>query len=343
MITRADFDFHENDGTDRTWTETIGGVFSVPEAGILANVYVLARPNLGVVTSCVNVHQGLCRTPYEIDFHDPQVHLPCPPSLSDFRLESGLSVSVDDDCGYHFGYRSEDGNCEFELDFKPVMQPWDMHDAATNPLLPPEGVVAASETGLGAGWAHGHFDLVNEITGTLRLRGQSYDVHCVEGMDHSWGPRPETGGQDVAVTWLHVTLGPRFAMHLAVALDVEGNEVTYGALRFGYVVEDGEVTGITSARVTAEVDSLIPVRNHISATDARGRHYEFRGTSVGGAPWYSWNPFTCSFSSLMEYDDGAGRVGHAMMTDVYGLEFLAARMSRHGIADRRARSIGATS
>ncbi|MTD12476.1 hypothetical protein GIS00_00775 [Nakamurella sp. YIM 132087] len=335
MITRADFDFHTNDGTDRTWTETIGGVFSVPEAGILANVYVLARPNLGVVTSCVNVHQGLCTTPYEIDFHDPQVHLPCPSSFSSFTLDSGMGVEVDSSGGYRMTYRSADGNCSFDLDYSPIMAPWDMHDPATNPLLPADGLKDA-DTGLGAGWAHGHFDLINEITGTLRLRGREYEVRCTEGMDHSWGPRPETGGQDVAVTWLHVTFGRRFGMHLAAALEIEDGEVRYGPVRFGYVVEDGEVTGIESAEIIGETDHLIPVRNHITARDARGREWEFGGASVGGAPWYSWNPFTCSFSSLMRYESGTGEVGHSMMTDVYGLEFLADRMSRHGISRRTA-------
>ena len=75
-------------------------------------------------------------------------------------------------------------------------------------------------------------------------------------------------------------------------------------------------------------DSLIPVSNTVKARDSRGRVWEFEGVSVGGAPWYSWNPFTCSFSSLMEYHAADGRVGHAMMTDVYGLEFLAQRLSR---------------
>ena len=338
MITRADYEFHENDRTDRTWTETIGGVFSVPEAGILSNVYVLARPNLGVVTSCVNVHQGLCRNPYEIDFHDPQVHLPCPTSFSNFRLDSGLRVSIDDDCNYHITYDSLDGNCEFDLQFRRIMDPWDMHDPETNPLLPDSGVVEESETGLGAGWSHGHFDLINQVTGKLKLRGQEYDVDCVEGMDHSWGPRPETGGHQVAVTWLHVTLGTEFGMHLAAALGLQDGRTTYGPLRFGYVVERGEITGIASAELTATQDSLIPVTTEIHAEDTRGREWSIRGTSLGGAPWYSWNPFTCSFSSLMEWDIGDRRRGHAMMTDVYGLEFLADRMSKHGIARRQTES-----
>ncbi|HBX79598.1 MAG TPA: hypothetical protein DEG88_16410 [Propionibacteriaceae bacterium] len=333
MITRADFDFHDNPGTDLTWTETIGAVFSVPEAGILANVYVLARPNLGVATSCVNVHQGFCANPYEIDFHDPQVHLPCPPSLSNFQMSSGMRVSVDDDCNYHIAYQSADGNCEFDLQYTRIMAPWDMHEASANPLLSPDGVKAA-DTGLGAGWAHGHFDLINKVSGTLNLRGATYDVECVEGMDHSWGPRPETGGHQVAVTWIHITLGPRFGMHLALALDVADGVVTYGPLRFGYVVEDGQVVGLEHAEVTSVVDNLIPVSNTVKARDSRGRVWEFEGVSVGGAPWYSWNPFTCSFSSLMEYHAADGRVGHAMMTDVYGLEFLAQRLSRRGIAQR---------
>ena len=67
------------------WTETMFMIFSVPEAGILGNLYVLARPNLGVATSAVMVQQGFCRQPYEIDFSDPQVHLPCPQSFKQLR------------------------------------------------------------------------------------------------------------------------------------------------------------------------------------------------------------------------------------------------------------------
>jgi hypothetical protein len=73
MITAADAEFHRRDPSIMNWTETMFMIFSVPEAGILGNVYVLARPNLGVATSAVMVQQGFCRQPYEIDFCDPQV------------------------------------------------------------------------------------------------------------------------------------------------------------------------------------------------------------------------------------------------------------------------------
>jgi hypothetical protein len=51
-------------------------------------------------------------------------------SRSDFTLESGMRVKVDDAGSYQIDYRSEDGNCEFDLRFSPVMTSWDVHDAA---------------------------------------------------------------------------------------------------------------------------------------------------------------------------------------------------------------------
>lgn len=50
----------------------------MPEARLFGNVYVLAQPNVGIATSSILIGQGLCRQPFEIDFTDPQVHLPCP-------------------------------------------------------------------------------------------------------------------------------------------------------------------------------------------------------------------------------------------------------------------------
>ena len=94
MITDADADFHARDPADRTWTETTFLPFGVPEEGIFGNAYVLARPNMGVAISSVIVTRGLCRQPWEIDFCDPQMHLPCPEKFSDYQLGNGLEVKA---------------------------------------------------------------------------------------------------------------------------------------------------------------------------------------------------------------------------------------------------------
>jgi hypothetical protein len=331
LITAADMQFHPRDPSLTDWTETMFMIFTVPEAGILGNLYVLARPNLGVATSSVMIQQGFCRQPYEIDFCDPQVHTPCPESFTSFALPSGLSVEVTKPLlGYHVDYEASSGACRFSLDFDALMRPFDMHDADENPLFA-AGDDWAEPHRAGVHSRKGHFDLLGRVTGELELRGQRYQIDCVDGMDHSWGPRSEqtAGTGSRAASWLHVSFGDDFGMHLAMALDIRDGEVVYDGLRFGYVMDQGEVFGVIDAEVEATRVDMIGVSNRIRARDVRGREYEFSGTAVAGAPWYSFNPCCVSYQSLYRYQH-EGRVGYNEGADIFGLEFLADRLSRHG-------------
>jgi len=331
LITAADADFHPRDPSITNWTETLFAIFSVPEAGILGNLYVLARPNLGVATSAVMVQQGFCRQPYEIDFSDPQVHTACPESFSNFTLSSGLSVAVTKPpLDYHFEYAASSGACRFDLDFKALMPAFDMHDPEQNPLYVP-GDDWASPHAAAAAAGTGHFDLLGRVTGEFELHGQTYQVDCIDGMDHSWGPRYEdtatTGSR--AASWMHVSFGDDFGLHLAMALDIRDGQVVYDGLRFGYVMDQGEVYGLTWAEVQTERVDMLGVSNHIQARDVRGREYEFFGTAVAAAPWYTFNPCCVSFQTLYRYRDG-NRVGYNEGADIFGLNFLSERLSRHG-------------
>ena len=48
MIRPEDFDFHFTADSHWQWAETIALLFSVPEANINVNVYVVTRPKMGV-------------------------------------------------------------------------------------------------------------------------------------------------------------------------------------------------------------------------------------------------------------------------------------------------------
>ena len=204
MITDSDTDFHPRDPADLTWTETNFLPFVVPEAGVFGNVYVLARPNVGVATSSILVGQGLCRQPFEIDFTDPQVHLPCPESFSEYTLANGLSVQAPSPRDYRFSYRNRLDACSFQLRFEGLHQPF---------------------------------------------------------------------------------------------------------ARFGFIVEQGEVHPIVQATIEATHLEMLVTGNHIRATDARGREYEFFGAAIAAHPWYSFNPCHVSFQSILrcQWD---GRVGY---------------------------------
>ena len=118
MITIDDFKFHERDPADRTWTETLFIIFSNAEHAISGNLYCLARPNMGVIHNSVEIHKGFSFHPWQIDHNDTQMHLPCPKDYSDFTLENGLSFKAHSASDLEWHYKSLDGNCEVDLDFK---------------------------------------------------------------------------------------------------------------------------------------------------------------------------------------------------------------------------------
>jgi hypothetical protein len=338
MITPEDFDYHPSDPATTNWAETLVCVFSVPEAGILGNAYVLARPNVGAAISSVVVQSGFATHAHDMDFIDPQVHMPAPERFSDFVLPSGLALQVDDaPRDFSVQYESNTpGACSLDLRFQGISDPFDTHDAGQNPLVRADATV---DTGLGDVWSTGHMDMVGHVTGELVLRGTRYAVDCYDGMDRSWGARAEIG--TAAAAWIHVTLGPDFALHVAMALSIDDDgTVRYEAMRFGYVVQDGVLVGLTDASVTAARIDMVAVSNHIVATDAHGRRYEFRGTAVGGYPWHQFSPAYVCYQSLMRYES-EGRVGYAEHGDVFGLEYLAQRRSPSGRAAARAARNGA--
>lgn len=327
MITDADSEFHERDADDLTWTETMFLPFAIPEEGIFGNVYVLARPNAGVATSSILIGQGFCPDPWDVDFTDPQVHQPCPESFKKFSLPSGLTVNTPSPKEVDVTYENALGACSFDLSFRGLHEPFDPSDPAQNPLLVDDRAQVDSRHG--REWENGHFEVKGHITGTLQLRGREYTVDCYDGMDHSWGPRPEVGTRSVA--WVSVNFGPDLAIHLAMLIALEDGRVRYDRLRFGFVVRNGEVRPIIDARITAEHTHLLAINNHILATDDRGEQYEFFGTAISSHPWYSFNPCHVSYQGVFRYHWG-DRIGYGEMADIYGLDYLAERMSRHGRA-----------
>ncbi len=322
MITAADFKLHARDPHDRTWTETLFLIFSVPEASISGSVYTLVRPNMGVCHSSIEIHQGICFHPWQIHFADAQMHLPCPEHFDDFSLENGLSFKAFDARDSCFSYASQDGRCAFELTYRSICDPFDPHDPADNTLLAADQGSAAVEGY--DGWNHGHMEGIGRTTGTLRLRGRDYAVDCVDGMDKSWGPRLDWGQQ--GATWMHVTLGEDFGAFLVFGLAFERKEIVYGPFKFGFVAIDGARRVITKASMTAQRRDLHVTRAHVRFTDDQGKTYDAVGTTVAGAPWYNFNPASAAYQTLLRFECN-GRAGYSHIADFAGLGYLAEGMA----------------
>lgn len=335
MITARDSDFHSVPRSNWRWTETTPLSFSVPQAGILGNLYIAARPNLGVALSSVGVVQGFRFEPHDVDFSDAQMHLPCPANFTDYELASGLRVHVTrPPREAHFQYEYKlGGGCAFDLTFRGLHEPFDADDPSHNPLLRTDAGKRFDER-LGTQWGNpsadpanpsGHFELMGHITGHLVLRGVRYAVDCYDCVDHSWSSRTETSKR--AVGWMSAMLGADYGLHMAMLLDLRDGRTVYESLRNGYVMEDGEVHGLVEATVEATHAHHCPMTCRIVAIDVRGHRHEVHGNAVAVHPWYNYNPSHVAFQSLMQWRCG-DRIGHSEMADIYGLEYLAERKSR---------------
>lgn len=329
MIKPEDVKYHDRDPSIRIWVETMPILFNIPEHSIAGIAYVLARPNLGAAISSVVIAQGICRHVHEIDFVDSQMHVAAPDDLSDFRLSSGLSVkAINPPRDFRFTYEHELGNCRFDLNFRGLHHPFDIHDAKENLLMAKSDTSNPSDVRFGDPWKNGHFELKGRITGTLELRGKSYEVDCYDGTDHSWGPRSEVSAR--AESYLSVTFDESFGMQLSLPLSISGGIVIYDPARFGFVVENGEIYSIIEATVeTPTRIDMIPMSQNIRAVDSRGQVHELRGTAVAAYPHNTFNPVYVMFQTLFRYEY-RGRVGYGQTGDIFGTDYLSETMSKHG-------------
>jgi hypothetical protein len=333
MITAKDSEFHPVPKSNWRWAETTPLSFSVPEAGLLGNLYIAARPNLGVALSSVGIVRGFRFRPFEVDFSDAQMHLPCPDNYTRYTLESGLSVHITKPPREaHFQYEYKLGGCSFDLKFRGLHEPFDAADPAQNPLLSTAEGKRFDER-LGTQWGNptddpdnpaGHFEMLGHITGHVELRGVRYEVNCYDCVDHSWSRRTETSKR--AVSWISAAFGEDYGIHLAMLLDVRKGKTVYERLRNGYVMENGEVYGLTAATVEGYGSNFCPMNVRIVATDVRGKQHEVTGSAIAVHPWYNYNPSHVAFQSLMMWRSGS-RVGYSEMADIFGLEFLAERQA----------------
>ncbi|MES2493334.1 MAG: hypothetical protein V4579_08660 [Pseudomonadota bacterium] len=318
MITAEDYKFHTRDMGDDTWTETLFVIFSVPEFAISGNIYVLTRPNLGVCHSSIEIHQGMCFHPWQIHHNDSQMHLRCPEDFSDFTLANGLTFKAHDERRHEWSYESRDGVCSLEFTYEAVCEPTDARDPDQVPQAGGSKVAGYS------GWNNGHLEGKGRVKGTLRLRDKTYAVDCIEGVNKSWGPRNDWGNH--GASWIHVDLGEKVRAFMVLDYGFDGRDVKYGALRYGYVLVDGERRPLLAAEMTAKRTDLLVTSAQVRFEDDRGDVHSARGTTIAAGPWYNFNPSSCGYQTLLRWESG-DMVGHSHIADFVGQYALSQHMA----------------
>jgi hypothetical protein len=208
MFRDPDTRFHTPEKVPADWAETNFFYCYVPEHRVIAWVYLMARPGVGALKADVEINGDLSLDPWGAWYSDNQNHLAIPARLESFDLPNGLSLRAHSIRDYRIDYVGID-RTELHLDVAGLMEPFDIHDPAMDPLA------VADPSRRSDGWDFAkaysnHFDMTCRVTGKLLVRGRAYDVDCVSTMDHSWGPRPER--EQGPMAWLNAHFGTDYAL-----------------------------------------------------------------------------------------------------------------------------------
>ncbi|HEX5806075.1 MAG TPA: hypothetical protein VFY31_07045 [Macromonas sp.] len=318
MIKHEDIEFHTPPNADYLWAETNYFSISIPEEKILASVYIVCRKGLGVMSADVSIHGALVDNRAECLYVDNHQHLPAPAKLTEVDTPIGLKIRTTSPRDYRIDYVGFD-DTEIHVDLKGLMEPFDIHDPAHSPKATPHDAKAKVDgSGFGTGYG-GHFDLTCHITGTLKVRGKEYKVDCVETMDHSWGPRPET--HMPAIGWQHAHFGKDLALHWIVLADYEKPVGEQQTLAHGYVMENGEVYGLTDVKLRTVRSGVVTVAHEFEATDVRGKVWRMYGTAEVGAPWVCYVS-TMVYIANMRWTLPDGRVGYGVSQENHAIQML---------------------
>lgn len=312
MIRPEEADFQFSNTSPYDWCETNFFPFAVPEAGISGSFYTLTRPVLGVCMSDVTVQDRIAPAWENQLYVDNQQHLPCPKSLLDYSLPNGLSVKAVEPLKlYRIDYLGID-DTEMHVEFRSLMEPFDMNDPAMDPM-------AADRIGKGWGGAafSGHYEITGRITGEARIRGKSYKVDYVDTLDRSWGPRKERDNSNA--TWIHGSFGERLTVHAFMAIDPAKTNA-FGPLISGYVLEDGKLYGLVSARGHAERWGIFPMSNVFEVTDTRGKTFQFTAATISASPWAPF-PSMIYTQAFQRWNHG-GEIGYGVQQDVLSRAYL---------------------
>lgn len=290
MISDKDIVYHTPDNVDHDWAETRYFYFYVPEARVMAWVYMVARPGVGAIVNDVQVMGDLSMNPLGAWYTDIQQHIKLPERFERMKLSNGLDFEAKSIRDYRIDYVGVD-NTEIHVDVHGIMEPYDINDPDMDPLA----VANASEedraasSGYGEAYAN-HYDMACRVRGSLRVRGHDYDVDCVAQMDHSWGPRGERGMTPMC--WINAHFTEKYVMNAIWSKEPGAKPEEEFSFAHGYVLENGKVLGIKSGTLVAHRLERFPLGFEMTLTDINDHVHKAYGSPLS---MQLWMPYTCTY------------------------------------------------
>ncbi|GAW40283.1 hypothetical protein SH203_00680 [Brevundimonas sp. SH203] len=275
MFTDEDVRYHLPETVPYNWAETSFFYFYVPKANIIGLFYIVARPGVGTMINEIEIWSEMSDDLLRASYIDTQQNLPMPERFEKFSLPNGTSYEAKGIRSYRIDHVGS-YDTELHLDVVGLMPPYDIHDPEMDPLaLPHEDSAVAS--GVGASFS-AHFDMTTRVTGTIKVRGRSYDVDCIATMDHSFGVRSERGGHPMA--WINANFSETHAFHAIWKFFPDRPIDQQYELVHGYALIDGKVRGAKGGRMIARHLGRVAVSYEMTIIDCDDVEHRMYGTAT---------------------------------------------------------------
>jgi hypothetical protein len=309
--------------------------FSVPEADLGAFLYIRYMPDFPLCQGGVGVFQGTDNLePGDMAFLDYRLTMPWP------SIE-GNTITTTNGLRIEFLEPGRSARVTFEGDGVSI----DILQEAVTPLLVRGHVMPGEEHDSDPAQLPGGSEQFMHVTGSLTLRGTSFQIDCYAPRDRSWRQvRSEAPGAPMPpVGWSPMCFGE----------DLIFNQISYEALdtdpewvgvydvpadrpthHFAWLHADGETHSIT--RVRRNVLERHPhlysaLRQEIEAEDELGRVHRFSGQAIAVTAMPAW-PNVTFRDSVFRWEDESGRVAHSTYQEIWFDAYQRAMKNRHRTA-----------
>lgn len=315
MIIQQDIGFHTPPDVDHRWGETYWFGLFVPEANLYGWVYLVFRAGTGAVLCDVEFIDRCSPDMLVARYIDIQNHLPIPERLDRFTLANGLSFVATTPSRYRLDYVGV-GDTELHLDLAGIHEPYDIHDPQIDPMARTDTGEAITHSGFGSAYAS-HFDLTQRVTGTVTVRGSTYDVDCLATNDHSWGPRAERGMNMMGYVNAH--FDDEYVVQTIWSFDASRPDGSQHTFKHGYAIVDGELIGGVGGELTVRHEGIFPRSIGLVMHDAAGGVHRLTGTPRA---YHQWVPYGCcpTAHAMIGWKDTDGRSGVGTSMEAFPLD-----------------------
>lgn len=280
MITDDDLKLHLPVPNRADWAETGFFNFYIPETNIFGFVYIVHRAGVGATVSDIEIVDRMGFTAEDAVYIDLVNHNPLVGKAEDFRLETGLSYRATSIRDYVIDYQA--GGIDLHLECTSLMEPYDIHDPAMDPMAVADDAAAIENSGFGSAYS-AHFDMTVRMVGELKIAGQRHVIDCISTMDHSWGPRPENGFHPIL--WANAHFGDDYSVHGIFSVDRDAPFGEQHVFKHGYALVDGEVLGAKAGNVRTIRPALFPGAMEMTIVDRNDREHIVSGSVLTHHPW----------------------------------------------------------